>query len=125
MDGITITGGDPVEQPAELLKLLRYVIAFSEDILLYTGYTLDEIRALLGEEYLEKLIDHVAVLIEGRYVEELNDDRSALRGSTNQRIIYLKPQYESIYESYLFQGRKVQNVFYSGKIISVGIHKKE
>ena len=43
--GLTISGGDPFEQPESLLKLLKLLRETFEDILVYTGYTMEEIRA--------------------------------------------------------------------------------
>ena len=41
IDGITITGGDPMEQISELTKLLTLLNEITDDILVYTGYTVE------------------------------------------------------------------------------------
>lgn len=118
---LTLTGGDPLEQVEELVATLEAVRASYDDILLYTGYTLDEARTLLGDTMsrIECLVD---VIIDGRYVRELNDGRVPLRGSTNQVVHYLTPALREEYEAYMALGRSVQNFFFDGKAISVGIH---
>lgn len=125
VDGITITGGDPLEQPEELSALLEGLRTFSRDILLYTGYEYGELQERLGRAYLEKLRKSVSVLIDGRYVDHKNDNKSALRGSVNQNIIYFDETVREKYESYIKNGRRIQNVYYGKSLMSVGIHNKE
>ena len=45
-DGATVSGGEPFDQPAELNKLTRLLNERGvDDILVYTGYTLEQLRA--------------------------------------------------------------------------------
>ena len=67
----------------------------------------------------------ITVLIDGPYIDELNDNKSSLRGSLNQEIIYFDKRYESNYKKYLSNGRKIQNMMLGTKLISVGIHNKK
>ena len=47
---LTISGGDPLEQPEALLRLLELVRESFDDILVYTGFLLEDIRSgQLGE----------------------------------------------------------------------------
>lgn len=119
IDGFTITGGDPFFQADALDKLLLELQTISDDILVYTGYKYEEIK-----NKHQKIIDKIAVLIDGQYVEEKNDG-SILRGSSNQRIIFLKSYCKDKYESILNNGvNEIQN-FSTGKaVVSVGIHNK-
>ncbi len=41
--GFTITGGAPLYQAEELQKLLNMIKEFSDDIIVYTGYKLEDI----------------------------------------------------------------------------------
>ena len=124
VDGITFTGGDPLEQFDELIELLTLIKPLLNDILVYTGFTMDEITALYTADKIAAFKNLASVLIDGPYVDELNDSASALKGSTNQRLIYFDPMVEDKYEHYLLDGRKVQNVMMGNKFISVGIHNK-
>ena len=46
VDGVTVSGGEPFLQTEELLRMVRYLRGQGvEDILVYTGYTLGELRA--------------------------------------------------------------------------------
>jgi anaerobic ribonucleoside-triphosphate reductase activating protein len=126
VDGITISGGDPLEQPDELLRLISEVSGECPDILIYTGYTMTELRETWNTKNMGLLMKHTAVLIDGKYTDELNDDISPLIGSTNQTIHYFDTAVKPKYEEYMrLNGRTVQNVYYGDKLISVGIHNKE
>ncbi len=125
IEGITITGGDPLEQPEEILQLLEGLQEITQDILLYTGYTMQELENLWSPSMLERLKKNIAVLIDGRYIEGLNEETAVLRGSWNQNIIYFKEQYRAEYEEYLSKGRTIQNVYMGNQLISVGIHNRK
>lgn len=124
-DGITISGGDPLEQYEELILLLEELNQLTEDILIYTGYTYQEVCKVIPKAELQKLLQQIAVLIDGRYVEALNTTDAVLRGSKNQKIIYVKESYRERYEEYLRDGRKIQNVYMGEQLISVGIHDRK
>ncbi len=93
IDGITLTGGDPLEQDdiLELLMLLKE-LDLRKGIILFTGFTIDEIKT---DYLLLKCLDYIDVLIDGRYEDNLRIS-SGLRGSENQNIIYfsdkIKPE---------------------------------
>lgn len=118
VDGFTLTGGEPMEQATDISKLLEVVNDISNDVILYTGYMLEE---LVGKEQ-KKLLEQIAVLIDGRYREEFNDG-AFLRGSANQKIHILNEVFREKYEEYLQYGKnEIQNFTLRNGIISVGIH---
>jgi anaerobic ribonucleoside-triphosphate reductase activating protein len=80
-DGVTISGGEPFDQPDALLYLLRAIKSrFSGDILVYTGHAFEAVSAVIAQA--PGLID---VLISGPYDASANQS-FALRGSDNQRL---------------------------------------
>jgi len=125
IDGVTITGGDPFEQIEELNKLLSFFREITDDVLVYTGYTTEEAKTVLSESEWETMKQHTSVLIDGAYIDDLNDNECVLRGSSNQNIIYFDEAKKELYSAYLKKGRSVQNMFYNEKMISVGIHNRE
>lgn len=126
VDGMTISGGDPLEQADELLEFLERIYPLCPDILIYTGYTLAELQKKWSQEQLNLLMNHSAVLIDGRYINALNDNKSPLKGSTNQTIYYFNKNLQSKYEQYCRDiGRHIQNIYYGEKLLSVGIFNKE
>lgn len=115
IDGFTITGGDPLYQADDLQRLVTLLKTISEDILVYTGYSINEIC-------IDKL-NGIAVLIDGEYIKSRNNN-CILRGSDNQVIHILDQRYEEKYTAYLHHNRnQIQNFMTSDGVISVGIHK--
>ena len=121
IDCITITGGEPFNQAKDLCEVIDSLPA-CRDILVFTGYRYEE---LPERDEFRALLSKIDVLIDGEYVDELNDNCSALRGSSNQRIIYLNKDLQPKYEAYIREGRKIQNFVYDYETVSVGIHNRD
>ena len=100
--GLTVLGGEPFEpenQPA-VLELVRQVKARYPDkeIWAFTGNRFDDdlLAKKLGPwEGTEALLQHIDVLVDGAFVEELKDMGLRFRGSSNQRIIDVKKSLEA------------------------------
>lgn len=85
LDGVTLSGGDPLLRPAPMLALLRLLKARTgQNVWCYTGYTLEE---CLADPLRRECLRYVDTLVEGRYVASLRDPSLAFRGSSNQRIV--------------------------------------
>ena len=120
VDGITISGGEPLDQAPELLDLLARLENLTDDVLIYTGYNLSEIP----ESVHLRLLPLVTCIVCGPYVDDLNDGKCALRGSNNQQIILTKDSAANRYDEYLAAGRRFQNLVWSDEIMSIGLHNK-
>ena len=124
VDGFTISGGEPFDQAQDLSELVKEISVISDDILIYSGYKLEELRSR-NDTSTEYILNNAAVLIDGAYMEELNDN-SLLRGSSNQKIHILNSQYSVLYQKYLSETHnQIQNFTTADGIVSVGIHKKD
>ena len=122
IDGFTITGGEPMNQAGDLSVLVDRLSEISDDILVYSGYRLDELKNRGSDT--QAVLEKIAVLIDGEYIEEKNND-SRLRGSSNQEIHILNPEFAAKYQEYLDGGHnQIQNFTTSDGIVSVGIHRK-
>jgi anaerobic ribonucleoside-triphosphate reductase activating protein len=83
-DGITISGGEPFEQPQALAELLHAIRRLSEvSILVYSGLPLEELES--SDVVKQELID---CLISDPF-EVLKGQTKYLRGSDNQRMTCL------------------------------------
>jgi anaerobic ribonucleoside-triphosphate reductase activating protein len=82
IEGLSLSGGEPLQQPAAAAALLDAARALGLSTLAFSGYTEAEIRALPGGP---EVLARLDVLIDGRYVA---GDRVGigLRGSANQQI---------------------------------------
>ncbi len=83
LDGITISGGEPLLQASELLSFLPAVREAGFNIWLYTGYTISEIIASGNREWLS-LIRSVDMLVDGRFESALRTLDVPFAGSRNQ-----------------------------------------
>jgi anaerobic ribonucleoside-triphosphate reductase activating protein len=90
IEGITISGGEPLQQLRPLLVLLRRVRAETRlSALMFSGYSWDEIHRMPQAEELLSCLD---VLVAGRYDETRRAARD-LRGSANKTVHFLTPRY--------------------------------
>jgi anaerobic ribonucleoside-triphosphate reductase activating protein len=90
IEGITISGGEPLQQFEGVLALLQYVKRYTSlSVVLFTGYSWMEVVALPGASELLGLID---VLVSGRY-DQTQRTAFDLRGSANQAIHLLSSRY--------------------------------
>lgn len=89
VDGITITGGDPMMpyNHVDLLSLVKQCKTKfpNKSIWIWSGYTWEVLKD-------NDIMKYVDVLIDGKFVEELKPKRKNLRyrGSLNQRVIDVK-----------------------------------
>ena len=93
VDGVTISGGDPLEQEDELLELLMLfsTMRLRKGVILFSGFT----RAEISSNFIrEKCISYIDVLIDGRYEKNLKVDFS-LRGSSNQEFYFFSNKISS------------------------------
>ena len=101
LDGITISGGEPFDQPQALAALLdalhqwRHSAGLDFDILCYSGYPLTTLQKRHA-----KLLARLDALIPEPYVDTLPLSH-LWRGSQNQPLIALSPLGELRYAPYI------------------------
>lgn len=121
IDGVTVSGGEPFEQAEELAVLVRYLRERGvRDILVYSGYTLDELIAQKSAA-VEEVLRGISVLIDGPYIRELDTQCGNLAGSSNQKIHYLDESVKPRYEAYASEVRAVQEMTLGNTLLGVGI----
>lgn len=122
IEGITISGGEPFLQAEQLTSLIERVQAARPElnVLVFTGYTIEQLSAKTGRF----LLSHIDVLIDGPYIEELNDE-IGLRGSSNQRIHFLTPRLLPFKEELEHGGRNNEIVVDPDGIQIIGIPRKD
>ena len=93
LQGITLSGGDPLYQVNACLELVKKVKELNSDldIIIYTGFTFEELANNFKKNNdLLSLLKLSDILIDGKYEDSLRDLTLRFRGSSNQRVINLK-----------------------------------
>ena len=120
-DGVTVSGGEPFEQIPELLHLVDYFLSRGvRDILVYTGYTLKELREK-NDPQVREILRKIAALIDGPYVAALDSGKGNLMGSTNQCLHIFAEEFRAAYEGYMREERRMQEMPLPGALLAVGI----
>lgn len=91
--GITFSGGEPLIHREILIDLAKEIKKLKGDIVLYTGYTYEELLnwyKLFNDNTIIDLLSLVDILIDGKFIEEEKSLELEFRGSKNQQIIYLR-----------------------------------
>ena len=97
--GITLSGGDPLDQMYSALQQLEiFIDDFKQefpdkDIWIYSGDTFEQ---LILSPIRKRILKKCDVLVDGPFIKEQYDPDLAFRGSTNQRIINLKEKFAEI-----------------------------
>ena len=84
--GLTLLGGEPMENAEDLLELVQAVrrAVPEKSIWVYSGFLYEEI---LAQPARKALLEACDVLVDGPFVDALKDPGLYFRGSSNQRII--------------------------------------
>lgn len=119
INGLTFSGGEPMEQAAGLAALARLARAQKDlDLICFTGYRYEGLLKNPPNKGVAELLAQVDVLIDGPFVQSLNNS-VGLRGSSNQRVIHLTSRLKGYnLES---QPRSVEITVKNGELAFIGI----
>lgn len=86
LDGITLSGGDPMYMPNEVDEFISKLKSKNNamTIWLYTGFTYEQ---CIADEEKAKVLKKIDVLVDGPYIASKRALHLRFRGSSNQRII--------------------------------------
>ena len=87
VEGLTVLGGEPSEQPQALAELLAGAHALGLSTMVYTGHSLAELGA-------PAWLGHCDLLVDGPFDPAREDPALAWRGSRNQRLLCLTDRYD-------------------------------
>jgi len=124
IDGITISGGEPFLQSECLIKLIDAVGDKRKDLdyIIYTGLKYDK---LILNNINKMLIDKIDLLIDGEYIDNLNDE-TPLIGSSNQGVYILTDTgYELAKYMKNKESREVEFLIKNNDIFMVGVPPKD
>lgn len=83
-------------QPEAAIRIADFARQKGLNVWCYTGYTLEQIINGDAGEGATELLNHIDCLVDGPYIAKLRSKSCKFRGSTNQRIIQIGGENESI-----------------------------
>jgi anaerobic ribonucleoside-triphosphate reductase activating protein len=94
VEGITLLGGEPLAHAAGAAVLARALHERGLTVMVFSGYTLEEARAL-PDPAVAELLSLTDILVDGPYIREQPETRRRWIGSANQRIHFLSDRYRA------------------------------
>ena len=96
LDGVTLSGGEPFMQAAELAIVAAAVKSKGLSVIVFSGYTFEELISLSGERKgYRALLENTDILIDGRFDITRKSMDLRFRGSSNQRSIDVQASLKS------------------------------
>lgn len=93
LSGVTLSGGDPMEQPLPCLELARAAHGMGLNVWTYTGFTYEELISGSDQDRVA-LARESDVLIDGPFIQGQRSLELTFCGSRNQRLIDVKKTIE-------------------------------
>lgn len=116
VEGVSLLGGEPTEQARPLAELAAAVRGAGLSVMLYSGFTLEELRAR-PDPAVAALLARVDLLVDGRFdALQLSTSRRWV-GSANQRLHFLTDFYRP--EDPRFAGPNTLEIRLSGGALTV------
>jgi anaerobic ribonucleoside-triphosphate reductase activating protein len=94
VEGITLLGGEPLAHAAGAAALARRAQALGLSVMVFSGFTLEEVNRLPGP-HASELLSATDILVDGPYLRDRPDTSRRWIGSTNQRIHFLTDRYRA------------------------------
>lgn len=95
IEGVTLLGGEPFEQAAPLAEVARALHALGLSVMIFSGYTLEELQeAARRDPGVKALLAETDLLVDGRYDRERQERERRWVGSSNQRFHFLTDRYQ-------------------------------
>ncbi|MFN4260502.1 MAG: 4Fe-4S single cluster domain-containing protein [Gemmataceae bacterium] len=93
IEGITLLGGEPLAHVPGATVLARAVRERGLSVMVFSGYTIEEIHALPGPA--AELLAWTDILVDGPYRRDQPETERRWIGSANQRIHFLTERYRA------------------------------
>lgn len=91
LKGVTFSGGEPFCQAEALSRLAKELHEFGLHVMTYSGYTYEQLSEMAqSDESVAELLRQTDTLVDGPFILEKRDLSLQFRGSSNQRILFLK-----------------------------------
>lgn len=111
VEGVSLLGGEPTAQAGGLARFAEAVRAGGLSVMVFTGYTLDELVAR-DDADVNALLAATDLLVDGRYEAAQRTDARRWVGSSNQRMHFLTDRYRA--DDPCFAGRNTLEIHLRG-----------
>ena len=88
IEGVTLLGGEPFAHAAGAAELAAQVQRLDLSVMVFSGYTLVELRAM-NDPHVARLLACIDILVDGPYLREQPELRRRWIGSANQQVHFL------------------------------------
>ena len=125
LEGITLSGGEPMLQAAELSALIDeiHIKQPKLTVICYTGFRLEQLQKEADCSRLD-LLARIDVLIDGTYQQQQNNGLG-LRGSDNQQIHFLTDIYKGQEAYFTETQRRIElHILEQNEVMMAGIPSK-
>ena len=123
IDGLTFSGGEPMQQAGGLARFVQLARKKKDlNLICFTGYQYERLLSHPPTSGVAELLNEVDVLIDGPYIQSLNDS-VGLRGSSNQRILHLTSKLKD--HELESQNRRLEVRITDGELAFIGIPTPE
>lgn len=92
IDGITVSGGEPFEQPIGLAALLEGALALGLSTVVYTGFTFEDLMRCKNGG-VARALKATDLLIDGPYISRNRITSKPWIGSSNKRLLCLTSRF--------------------------------
>ena len=121
-DGLTISGGEPFDQPEAVAALAQWFTDhYNDDILIYTGYTLQQLRDK-QHPAVDRLLSLASAVVDAPYLAEQNHG-IGLYCSSNQTLHIFR--HAPRYRGFETAPRQVQCIAEHHRLVLIGIPPNE
>jgi len=121
IDGMTVSGGEPFDQPHGLLGLLQTAQEkYGLPTIVYTGYSYEALGRC-RERF--DCLPYIDLLIDGKYDLSQREESLLARGSTNQRFYFLTDRYDD--DDLLLPAKAEIRIGRDGEVTKTGFSRIE
>ena len=122
IEGITISGGEPMMQAEGLTAMVRYMRKKKQlNVICFTGFRYETLLKWYQAKKIQDFLHEIDVLVDGPYIESL-DNGLTFAGSSNQRIMELS--HEKVLSDRKWSPRRMEIHLRDRNILFVGIPPK-
>ena len=97
IEGVSFIGGEPVLQAQGLAEVAEWCQRQNLSVLMFTGYMYEDLMNM-ENEYVQKLLENIDLLVDGPFLQEQYDEEREWIGSRNQKLHFLSERYPKTIE---------------------------